>query len=130
MGDRALSTQTQWCRGAAGRAPRRLANGGKPSAIEWSAGQAWAPGCSGSSRARKGVEVVTLREESERCSCCGVPVAVTVHPITIGDRTIVFRRRVCAACDAAAATSESNNTAPPKSKWQRLCPPLYQRDLP
>ena len=74
--------------------------------------------------------MVTQGQESERCSSCGVPVAVTAHPITIGDRTIVFRRRVCAACDAAAVMTESSSTPPAKTKWQRLCPPLYQRDLP
>lgn len=74
--------------------------------------------------------MVTQGQELERCSSCGVPVAVTTHPVTIGDRTIVFRRRVCAACDAAAVTSESSSTPPAKSEWQRLCPPLYQRDLP
>ena len=73
--------------------------------------------------------MVTQAQESERCGSCGVPVAVTVHPITIGDRTIVFRRRVCAACEAAVGVPESSSR-PPRSKWQRLCPPLYQRDLP
>jgi hypothetical protein len=75
------------------------------------------------------VDVVTLGEEPEPCSNCGVPMEVTGHAITIGGRTIVLRRRVCAECDAAAVGSESSST-PPKSKWQKLCPPLYQRDLP
>ena len=74
--------------------------------------------------------MVTQTQEPERCISCGVPTAVTAHPITIGDRTIVLRRRVCAACDAAAVMSESSSTPPAKTKWQRLCPPLYQRDLP
>jgi Cdc6-like AAA superfamily ATPase len=75
------------------------------------------------------VGVVTQAQEQERCISCGVPIAVKAEPLTISGRTIRLRQRVCEACAAAAVTSESSST-PPKSKWQRLCPPLYQRDLP
>lgn len=56
-------------------------------------------------------------------------MTVTAQSITIGERTIVLRPRVCPACADAAVLFQPDST-PPKSKWQRLCPPLYQRDLP
>ena len=51
------------------------------------------------------------------------------EPITISGRPIVLRPNVCLACAEAGTTSRSDS-APRKSKWERLCPPLYQRDLP
>ena len=56
-------------------------------------------------------------------------MTVTAESITIGGRTIVLRPRVCQTCADAAIASEPDKV-PRKSKWQRLCPPLYQRDLP
>ena len=73
--------------------------------------------------------MVTRAQETERCSLCGGSMTASAEPVTIAGRTIVLRPTVCLACAEAGSTSRSDS-APRKSKWERLCPPLYQRDLP
>ena len=65
----------------------------------------------------------------ERCSQCGGPMTARTEPIAIAGRTIVLRPTVCLACTEAGTTSQPDS-APRKSRWERLCPPLYKRDLP
>ena len=72
---------------------------------------------------------MTRAQETERCSLCGGSMTASAEPVTIAGRTIVLRPTVCLACAEAGSTSRSDS-APRKSKWERLCPPLYQRDLP
>ena len=74
------------------------------------------------------MDVVTQDQDSQPCRCCGRPITSTTVPVTIGDRSIVIRPTVCAACADAAESQPSS--AGRKSEWQRLCPPRYQRDLP
>jgi len=77
----------------------------------------------------KGMELVTQAQEMERCSQCGGPMRARAEPITIAGRTIVLRPTVCPACAEPGTTSQPDSM-PRKTKWQRLCPPFYQRDLP
>jgi hypothetical protein len=73
------------------------------------------------------MELVTQAQEVESCSQCGGPMTVRAEPITIAGRTMVLRPTVCLACAEVRAQPDS---VPRKSKWERLCLPLYQRDLP
>jgi IstB-like ATP binding protein len=74
------------------------------------------------------MDVVTKQEDLLPCRCCGRQFTPTTVPVTIGGRPIVSRPTVCGACADAAILQPSS--AGPRSEWQRLCPPRYQRDLP
>ena len=73
--------------------------------------------------------MVTSVQKTETCRRCGKPIAMTAEPVTIGGRAIALRPNVCSACAEQAAASEAQS-APRQTKWQRLCPALYQKDLP
>src|SRR5215831_674538 len=75
------------------------------------------------------MEVVRGAQETERCSQCDGPMMARAEPIKIAGRSIVLRPTVCLACAEAGIISQRDST-PRKSKWERLCAPLYQRDLP
>jgi hypothetical protein len=74
------------------------------------------------------MDVVTKEQDSLCCRCRGKPISSTTVPVKIGGRSIALRPTVCGACADAAELQPSS--AGRRSKWQRLCPPRYQRDLP
>jgi DNA replication protein DnaC len=55
-------------------------------------------------------------------------MSVATYPLTLGTRTMVLRATVCQNCSAPVLSQPSS--AARTSEWQRLCPPLYLRDLP
>ena len=74
------------------------------------------------------MDVVTKQQDLLPCRCCGRQFTSTTVPVTIGGRSIVLRPTVCDACADVATLQPAS--AGPRSEWQRLCPPRYQRDLP
>jgi hypothetical protein len=67
-------------------------------------------------------------DRTEMCRSCGKPFPAEAFPLTIGSRTIVLRTTVCASCREPGRVPPSG--AGRLTKWERLCPPHYQRDLP
>jgi hypothetical protein len=67
-------------------------------------------------------------DKTETCRRCGKPMSVATYPLTLGTRTMVLRATVCQNCSAPVLSQPSS--AARTSEWQRLCPPLYLRDLP